>query len=385
MAVKRDVTLEKMAKDLEKYDYLVIPPNRCNCIYHKTGSKILATSNFYDASDSSIFRYAVNGKIPICKACIKEIYSNYFAISQNIQWAIYKTCEKLDIPFLVTIFEGAVREGREEWQGVWGYYIKTYNSLKTINGWNYNFDNSDNVELDFDKEGAVRIENKEVKLKNEDKKIKKNVIDLIGYEPYEGYGGEDQKFLYNNIVNYLDEETLQDQYKVSGIIEIVDNSNQIRKHQLVKNKYMADKNMILDNVDKLRSLEEIIKRLVENNDKLAKENGISAKNRIDKSMNKATLTGKMKYLSEMKFDDVEIDYYNQMVCHGMQRAADISIKAIKEQLNWDEDTANEVIITQRQLVEKLQKDVMALEEKERVLTLQLSGDTSIKEGDDIYG
>ena len=385
MATKRDATLEKQVVELEKYNYIVIPPNRCSCIYHKDSAKNLAISNFYDTSDSSIFKHAPNGKIPICKACIRDIYSNYFNLSQNVQWALYKTCEKLDIPFLLSVYEGALKESKEEWQRVWGFYIKTYNSLKSINGWKYNFDNSDNVELEFSKDGIIKIENRDVKLKNEDKKTKKNVIDLIGYEPYEDYGIEDQKFLYNNIVNYLDEETLQDQYKVSAIIEIVDNSNQIRKHQLVKNKYMTDKNMILDNVDKLRSLEEIIKRLVENNDKLAKENGISAKNRVDKSMNKSTLTGKMKYLSELNFDQIEIDYYDQMVCFGMQRAASISMKAIKEQLNWDEDTSNEVIITQRGLIEKLQNDVLKLEEKERKLNLEIDGDNSIKSEDDVYG
>lgn len=366
--------INEAEKRLENEGYTIIEPNRCMCIHHPKGKKnILSTVNFYDTSSVSIYRSALFGKIPICKDCINQIYQNYFSISKNIQWSVYSTLRLLDIPYIKTIYDGAVTSEKieVEWTQVLGRYMRTYNSLKSQNGWDYNFDNSEEVELTFNLEGEVKINNADIKWSNKDRVTKKDVIAMLGYDPFEGYNEVDQKFLYNDIINYLNEEILEDQYKVSAIIQIVDNNNQIRKYQYVKNQYSSEYNMILENTDKLQSLEKLIKTLVENNDKIAKENAISEKNKKTKSQNSATLTGKMKKLRAYNLDDLEVDFYDQKKAYGMKRAAEISNKAIASQIRFDDNDANEIITYQREKFQDMENEILELKESLRIKSVEL--------------
>lgn len=356
---------------LQKEGYHVMEPNRAICVMHDAKrSNVLSTTNFYDAVDSSIFKNSPEGKIPICKSCLDNLYRRYFNLSQNAKWAIYKMCEKMDVAFINSVYEGTVKEGSATWEKQFGLYMKTFNSFKKNNNWG-SFDTSEETDIDFSMTGEIALKDKDYKWSNQDKRNKKNVIELLGYEVFEGYNENDQKFLYNNILLYLDEDTIEDAYKVSSITQIVDNNNQIRKYQYLKNQYSSDINMIMKNSSYLSELENLIKKLVDNNDKIAKENGISAKNKTDKSLNKTSLTGKMKYLHENQFDDLEVDYYDQKVCFGMERAIEISNRAIRSQFSFDENTFNELLITQRELIQQKDKKILELEEENRVLNVAL--------------
>ena len=366
---------------LEKENHQVIPPNRCICMTHPQNKKnILSTTNFYDAMTGSVYSGSIEGKIPICKDCLKSKFIDYYSRSKNVKWSVYQMCRVCDIPFVNSIYEGASGESKT-WEGTFSFYMKNFNSFGKKNlGEEVSFDNSEKVNFDFNADGEFEIKEIESKWSRQDRQSKKDTIDMIGYEVYDGYGELDQKFLYNDIIHYLDEETLEDQYKVSVIITIVDNNNQIRKLRYVKNQYSSDMNMILEHADKLNTIENMIKKLVETNDKLSKENGISVKNRKDKSLNKSTLTGKIKYLAEQNFDEMEVDFYSQKVCYGMERAEQISLKAIKDQFQWDENDQNEVLVVQRELIEQQNKKILNLEEDVRQLHTELAGGSdSIKD------
>lgn len=376
----------KVAKALlENNEFHVMEPNRCMCLMHiNKRSNILSSTNFYDGVDESIFSKAPEGKIPFCKSCLDDLYRRYFNISKNAKWAIYKMCEKMDIAFINSVYEGTVKEGSATWEKQFGLYMKTFNSFKSKNGWS-NFDSSEETDIDFSMSGEMTIKEKDSKWSNQDKRNKKNVMELLGYEVFEGYNDNDQKFLYNNILLYLDEETIDDAYKVSSVIQIVDNNNQVRKYQYLINHYSSDINMIMKNSSYLSELENLKKKIVEMNDKIAKENGISAKNKTEKSLNKTSLTGKMKYLKENRFDDLEVDYYSQKTCFGMQRAMEISNKAIREQFSFDENTFNEIIITQRELVQSKDKKILDLEEEVRKLNVALDENHSVITRGDLDG
>lgn len=348
------------------------------CIYH--GEELSLNNNWYQAGSATIWRNAKLGKIPICKACIDKIYIDYYTRSQNIKWSVYKMCEKLDIPFINKIYDGAIQEKNGEWQKVFGAYIKTYNSFSSQNKWEMNFDNSEEVELDFSPTSECDIKGITAKLSNADKRIIKDVENMIGYLPFEGYSDTDQKFLYNDLINYLTEDVVEDQFLVSQFIQISLNNNQINKYNYLISQYSSDPKIMLENGDKLKSFNNLIKDLSAVNNNIAKENGISAKNKTGNNVNKTSLTGKMKYLAENKFDAMEIDYYSQKKAYGMQVSANISLKAMKEQFSMDENDFYEIIETQRELVKSLQSKVDDLQEENRLLYCKMYSDDEV-----IYG
>lgn len=348
---------------------------RILCIYH--GEELSTNNNWYQAGSATIWKHAPMGKIPICKSCIDKIYVDYYTRSQNIKWAIYKMCEKLDLPFINSIYEGAMQEKGNEWQKIFGAYIKTYNSFSSINGWEYNFDSSESVELDYTPTSELDIKGIVMKLTNADRRVMKDVENMIGYLPFEGYSDTDQKFLYNDLIGYLTEDVVEDQFLVSQFIQISLNNNQINKYNFLISQYSSDPKLMLENSDKLKSFNGLIKDIATVNNNIAKENGISAKNKTGNNVNKTSLTGKMKFLNENKFDDLEIDYYGQKKSYGMEVSAQISMKAMKEQFTFDENDFYEIIETQRDLVKSLQSKIDDLQEDNRVLHCKLNPDSEV--------
>lgn len=79
----------------------------------------------------------------------------------------------------------------------------------------------------------------------------------------------------------------------------------------------------------------------------------------------------MDYLRELGFEDAEVDYYDQKKAYGMQRAADISMKAMAEQIQFDENDVSEIIIEQRNLIRDMENRILNLEEENRKLYVEI--------------
>ncbi len=198
--------------------------------------------------------------------------------------------------------------------------------------------------------------------KTEFETVKQDVIKMVGYDVFGSATKDDQKYLYNDLISYLDEETLEDSFKLSVVIQIVQNNNQIRKidDAISNGDLKTDPKLI-------RDLSEIKQKIVSNNDKLAKENAISVKNRGDKSAGRSTLTYMLKQYRELNFDDAEVDYYDQLKAYGMKVCADVSNKSLLDQLSFDENDYIDIINTQRELVQEHSERIADLEEENRIL------------------
>jgi regulator of sirC expression with transglutaminase-like and TPR domain len=147
----------------------------------------------------------------------------------------------------------------------------------------------------------------------------------------------------------------------------VNNNNQIRKIDLVIATMSSDAKTLIGNQGEIKSLSQTKKAIVDNTDKIAKENSISVKNRGDKKAGKSTLTYMMKQYRELGFDEAEQDYYDQNKAYGMKIVADISNKSILEQLQLDENDYTDMLKTQRELVQELQSKIEDVEEENRQL------------------
>ena len=208
---------------------------------------------------------------------------------------------------------------------------------------------------------------KQVKWSEQDLQNKKYAIEVIGYDPFEDYPEESRKFLFNQLSPYLeDDNNVDDTYKLSQILQIIKNNNQID---------ICDKKMsILDplkDADSVKVLNEIKNKLVQSNDKIAKENEISVKNRSNKDIGKSTLTYLMKDLRQKNFDKAEADYYDQLKSEGTRWAMELSVNAIQKNAYFDENDYNEIKDIRRELVDKLQSQVDDLMEDKRKLLLEI--------------
>ena len=231
--------------------------------------------------------------------------------------------------------------------------------------------------MDILKEGESKIaeENFERSLTpevlEEYKTNKKDVIRLIGYDPFSNYPVEqDLPVLYAQLISFIDEETKNDGMKMNAVIQIVQSFNQIQKLNDAINELSSDTQKINANNGTIKQHADTISKLLSGANALAKDNGISVNWNSNKSKGQNTLTGKMRDLDLIGFRAAKINMYDIDYCKGMQQVAEISAKAQVDQIGFDENTFNEINNIRRELVDDLQKQRDKAVERARVLLVE---------------
>lgn len=207
--------------------------------------------------------------------------------------------------------------------------------------------------------------NKEAKWSREDLRNKKECIELLGYDPFEGFADADRRVLFGDLMNYLDEDLLEDAFKLSMVIQIVISNNQIRGIDL----QIAKLDPARDASD-IKLLNSVKKDLVANITSISKENEISVRNRSTKQVGKGTLTALMKDLREKDFGDAEVNFYDMLRSPGTAWAVEQSNKALMEHCLFDENDRQEIFMMQREMIQKLQTELDDLKEELRLVKVE---------------
>lgn len=332
----------------DSYEYRCL---RCGTVWKNPVDK------FYKSPWSESFeknsRYA-----PFCRKCVKEMFEDYER-KYGTNYACIFLCYKLDVPYYYSLYDSIIKNNNK-------FSIGLY--LRQLNNRQYQYQDFTQSILNGEvgKEQSDFEKEKEVKWSKQDKANRDYAIEVIGYDPFEDYPEEDRKFLFNQLSPYLeDEDTTEDAFKLSQILQIVDNNKQIQQCNLK----IANLDPIKDAND-IKTLNTSKKMLVESNDKIAKENEISVKNRSNKDVGKSTLTYLMRDLREKNFEKAEADYYDQLQSAGSYWATGISQKALLDHCLFDENDKREIYETQLKLIDDLYKQLDDTKEKLRLVTIE---------------
>lgn len=334
--------------------------------------------------------FALDGCVPVCISCVKGYIVNE---DGTINSKKMKTMlQRLDKPYYMDDLQSSYDQYKREHsflsddeiskQGkdIIGLYFKNINSLRQTRHKSYSdsekdgFIHSNSNTANDDKQKIIKaftdeqsiespVLKTEVQWTDKDKQNKDYSIDIVGYDPFEDYPDDDRKFLFNQLAPYLDDEdSADDPYKISQILQIVNNNRQIH----ICDKRITNLDPIKDATD-IKTLNTIKKDLVTSNDKIAKENEISVKNRSNKDVGKSTLTYLMRDLRERNFDRAESDYYDQLKGEGTQWAISISQKAMLDHCLFDENDKKEVYENQVNLINQLYAELDDKKEQVRLL------------------
>lgn len=358
------------------------------------GNEKSIATGFYKSSSPM---FSLDKCVPICISCVKkEVVNENGTVNEN---KLKTICQRLDKPFYSDELDSAFLQQKREngylsddevakcGEKIVGFYFKNINTLRQ---------NKDKSFADSEKDGfihktvnviaqnkkeqtlqrysditgneksTIKQNEKLIVWSDQDKQNKQYAIEVVGYDPFEEYPEEGRKFLFNQLSPYLeDDSNADDAYKLSQILQIIKNNYQID----ICDKKMSQLDPLKD-AESIKTLSDIKNKLVQSNDKIAKENEISVKNRSNKDAGKSTLTYLMRDLREKDFDKAEADYYDQLRGVGSQWATGMSIKAIKENGIFDENDKKEVYEMQLDMIAALNKEVDELKEKIRILTLE---------------
>lgn len=321
-------------------------------------------TDFYYSRNSEI--WSVSDHRPLfCRKCV-DAYFKTILNRHGERNALIVICAMLDLPFVANMYASVVQKNGN-------FVLSDY--ISRLNGPQYKNMTFVNTLLG---EEITKVpdgeEKKEKRWKKDESRIRDEVIDILGYDPFEGYPEADRKYLFFELSKYLDEDTVEDSFKTAVIIQIVNNNNQIRQYDsLIANLNPTTKS------EEIKRLSALKKDLTANNDKLAKENEISVKNRSDKGAGKSTLTYLMRDLREKDFKEAEANYYDQLRSEGTLWAIEMSNRAIKENAMFDENDQQEIFDNQRILIQELQQKLDDATEQNRLLMIE---NNQLKSGDE---
>lgn len=334
----------------------------CTCCGEEKPEK-----DFY-GSESYLFKY--KKRMCVCKECLIEAYIYYKneKYENQEQIGIYKICELLDIYYDASLIASSHKElqktKKEETDEA---ILRKY--MKNVQMPQYKGMTFEDKTCDFTdpKEMLEKYKTQINSLTEEQENAKKEVTRLLGYDPYIDYGIPDQRYLYIETLPYLDEDTLDDSYKIGVIIQIVINNNQIRKANIAINALSDNIQSMTDNSKLIGNLADMTTKWNQQNDKLSKENQIALKHRTGSGSKNSTLGSMMKHLRELGFEKAEHNYYDMKKSYGMKVSADISNKSIADIINFDDNDINTIIKTQRESIQTLQDNELDLKEQIRTL------------------
>lgn len=333
---------------------------------HCCGKKELDPKSFYRATGNEPHLAEGNkGFIHWCKDCTNKYYEEVKKISSNESYAVAVICSKFNWYWSEKLYLELKGEKADN------FTLSDYIKKMTMNPYK-NLSFKDTLrEIMMDGKSFINTdanrEEVETKVFNDaEAEARQTVIEIVGYDPFEEYTSMDRKYLFKEFIKYFDDDIQDDPFKLEMIKQLVINNNQIRK---------TDNEIAtlhpLQNADEISQLNTIKKDLVLANDKIAKENEISVKNRSNKEVGKNTLTFLMKKLRKMNFEKAEVDFYDQLKSPGTQWALDMSYKALSENAYFDENDWKDIGNYRIELVRDLQKENDELKEEKRKLSKEI--------------
>lgn len=299
-----------------------------------------------------------DGYSHICINCIRDEQKR-LTNRYGEKTAVMVLCAKLNAPFYRSAYE-TVRKSQDNFS--FGHYMRLMNNkqyagktfaLTLVAG-----------ELEVTKKEAEE-EAEEMIESNwslDERRAKNEVINMMGYDPFEGYAPKLRKKLFSELLGYLDDdELLSDNYKLAQIIQIINNNIQINQYDIAISKLDPNKE-----IDAIADLNRLKKELVLSNEKIAKENGISVKGRGDQKAGKGTLTGLMRDARDKDLKSYEVNFYDALRSENTRWAIDLSMKAMMDNCLFDESDTDLIIADQRGLITELQGENDDLKEERRL-------------------
>ena len=337
-------------------------------------------SEFYMSTDPLLLTLRTS----MCKDCARKIARNWDENKQEYgdctKASIQEALERLDKPWVESLWESSYHEvydeskkkGRKE--SVWDAYIKNigmtqYKTMRWRDGDLFNTyveDARQIADIEAAKSNNAQMLANSQEVNEEFEKNKRDVIRLLGYDPFEGEKLEDQPLLYSQLIGYLDVsgEGNDDMMRTSSAITIVRGFLQNAKIDDRLAKAMANSNA---NTAEIKALLDSKQKLSSNISQLAEQSCLSLKHNKNASKGENTWTGKIKKLKELNLREAEVNGFDINTCRGMQQVLEMSDASIMKQLALDESEWSDMVAEQREVLIKIQNERDIYREINRIL------------------
>lgn len=329
-------------------------------------------SDFYASSDPSV---RIGIAFP-CKDCAEKIARGYSNItgkfSDVTETSLKEALMYLDKPFIQTLYDSSYNEVHDTSlerpkKNVWAAYIKNvqmvqYKTLRWRDGDLGNNNRSNNNQEDNSSSEYIAPDVAEELDRN-----RKDVIRLIGYDPFEKELADDKPLLYAQLIGYLDMSgNNDDMMRMSSAITIVRGYLQLQKLDDMISKAMNSPSKA-GNSGEIKSYLDSKKNISATISQLAEQSCISLKHNKNSTKGENTWTGKVRIMKEMDLREAEVNIFDAETAAGIAQVADISNASILKQINLDENDYVAMLTEQKKMINDLNKEASEAIEKARLL------------------
>ena len=351
----------------------------CSCC----GKALPQDKYFLAYNEGNLGRIEPNGKMHthICMDCCKNLYEYLFyeKADKDGEKAMKWLCSYLNIYYDdVSYFKAKkTMEEKDRKTHIVEEYMSVISRSATLKG--KVFLESPDVDVNQNKgdSKADKIinsntgnvpEDLEEEWSKADLEAKRQVIKMVGYDPFYFEIEKDRKILYKDLLGMMEQGMELDGLKVQAAIQIVLSFKNIRE---LNEKYRKKSDEDAP-VSELKALSELKKKELETITSFSRDNGFGERYAISKAKGENTFSGIMAKMNEMKYENAILNMYDVETSKSINQAADASFAAIFNQLSMSEAEVYKTCQDQLKKILVLQRENATLTENLRLAKRELA-------------
>ena len=374
--------LQKLYQNWTKYFNRFVPlydKYVCSCC----GKALPQDKYFLAYNEGNLGRIEANGKMHthICIDCCKNLYEYLFyeKADKDGEKAMKWLCSYLNIYYDdVSYFKAKkTMEEKDRKTHIVEEYMSVISRSATLKG--KVFLESPDVDVNQNKgdSKADKIinsntgnvpEDLEEEWSKADLEAKRQVIKMVGYDPFYFEIEKDRKILYKDLLGMMEQGMELDGLKVQAAIQIVLSFKNIRE---LNEKYRKKSDEDAP-VSELKALSELKKKELETITSFSRDNGFGERYAISKAKGENTFSGIMAKMNEMKYENAILNMYDVETSKSINQAADASFAAIFNQLSMSEAEVYKTCQDQLKKILVLQRENATLTENLRLAKRELA-------------
>ena len=374
--------LQKLYQSWMKYFNRFVPlydKYVCSCC----GKALPQEKYFLAYNEGNLGRIEPNGRMHthICIDCCKNLYEYLFyeKAEKDGEKAMKWLCSYLNIYYDdVSYFKAKkAMEEKDRKTHIVEEYMNVISRSATLKGKvflespdvgeNQNQGDSKADKIINSKTGNVP-EDLEEEWSKADLEAKRQVIKMVGYDPFYFEVEKDRKILYKDLLGMMEQGMELDGLKVQAAIQIVLSFKNIRE---LNEKYRKKSDTDAP-VSELKALSELKKKELETITSFSRDNGFGERYAISKAKGENTFSGIMAKMNEMKYENAILNMYDVETSKSINQAADASFAAIFNQLSMSEAEVYKTCQDQLKKLLALQRENATLTENLRLAKRELA-------------
>lgn len=374
--------LQKLYQNWTKYFNRFVPlydKYVCSCC----GKALPQDKYFLAYNEGNLGRIEANGKMHthICMDCCKNLYEYLFyeKADKDGEKAMKWLCSYLNIYYDDVSYLKAKKtmEEKDRKTHIVEEYMSVISRSATLKG--KVFLESPDIDVNQNKgdSKADKIinsntgnvpEDLEEEWSKADLEAKRQVIKMVGYDPFYFEIEKDRKILYKDLLGMMEQGMELDGLKVQAAIQIVLSFKNIRE---LNEKYRKKSDEDAP-VSELKALSELKKKELETITSFSRDNGFGERYAISKAKGENTFSGIMAKMNEMKYENAILNMYDVETSKSINQAADASFAAIFNQLSMSEAEVYKTCQDQLKKLLSLQRENATLTENLRLAKRELA-------------